>query len=347
MADYNYRNFNPKAEDTRYKVNNNIIRMMNANPALGIGYILGNAIGENYWGKKRANRRSEVKDAWKNLQDSNGGEVKYSGTSKEPNYYDSMNKALDEYKGISDGAYIDTAKGIYPKTPQQANKSTETPTVGKMWESMKNGSGYNAGNTGLFTNGARNMDNVIGADANGVYGVPAGGSAPSAANIPRSPQMKAPNPNPTPIPYTAEQLAQIQAYGKFTPEELQRMGAGQLVAPPVQTAPTQSGGLLTNVANNAARTVPNLVVPEDRAAALDRWKYTVPEEEAGMAEGLRARNNFSRASATPAGAADLNSRYIMPGHDDSLTLGAIFGNANNIDPEIQAKALEYLKNLPG
>lgn len=371
MAELKYSGVN-KGEDNRYKINNNILRMMNTNPALGTGYIIGSMLGENYWGKKRAKTRTGTKEEFykkygMNPDGSVGADANGTyGTSKEPNYYDNMNKALDEYKNnpngkvlysgsgnnssnSNPGVYIDTAKGIYPQTPQQANKPAVTtenagngggvPGVMDYWNNMNNASMYNAGNTAMYTNGARNLGNVIGADANGVYGVPNGGSAPSAANIPRSPQTKAPNPNPTPIPYTPEQLAQIQAYGKFTPEELKRMGAGELVAPPVQAAaPAPSGGVLTAVANNAARGY----VPEEEAAMMDRRTMFVPEEEAGLAEGYRVANNMSRPAATPAMAADYNSRFITEGHNPALTWDAIFNggrtnaspiNANDIDWE--------------
>ena len=267
MADVKHSGVN-RGEDTRFKVNNNIIRMMNANPALGTGYLIGSMLGENYWGKKRANTRQGVKEAWDKQNGSIGADENgvYGVGSKGPNYYDSMNKAFDEYsKGNPGGTYIDTAKGVYPQTPQQANKSTETPTVGQMWENMNNGSGYNAGNTGLFTNGIRNMGNVIGADENGVYGVP-NGRVVADANGYYGLQAPAPK-TPIQMSYTPEQLAQIQAYGKFTPEELQRMGAAELVAPPAQAAPTQSGGdsgLLGAIANKAAQaaSAPVVEVPD-------------------------------------------------------------------------------------
>ena len=61
MADQRYYNMNSKGEDNRYKVNTNILRMMQANPALGTGYIIGSMLGENYWGKKRAKSERDRK----------------------------------------------------------------------------------------------------------------------------------------------------------------------------------------------------------------------------------------------------------------------------------------------
>jgi hypothetical protein len=364
----NRPNANKVDNSNRFKINNAALNMMARNPSLGIGYIIGSMLGENYWGNKRNKRSQEAVDDFNKKHgigaDANGvygvnngnGAVKYQG--RQDVDWDSMNKALDNI----------------PRTPQQANKPAVTtenagttggvPTVADAWNNMVNGSAYNPGNTTLFTNGVRNMGNVIGADANGVYGVPGvigadangvygiptGSSAPSAANIPRSPQTAVPNPNPAPIPYTAEQLAQIRAYGGFTPEELQRMGAAELIAPPPTAAPVQSRGLLASAVPNSTSTVPAsqvAFVPEEEAAAMDRRTMFVPEEEAGLAEARLVANNLSRAAATPATATDYNRRFITPGHDDSLTWNAIFGGSNYNNPEAQARALEYLKNMPG
>ena len=276
----NRPNANKVDNSNRFKINNAALNMMARNPSLGIGYIIGNMLGENYWGKKRNKSSQDAVDDFNKKHgigaDTNGvygvsngnGAVKYQG--RQDVDWDSMNKALDNI----------------PRTPQQANKPAVTtenagttggvPTVADAWNNMVNGSTYNPGNTTLFTNGARNMGNVIGADANGVYGVPGvigadangvygiptGGSSPSAANIPRSPQTAVPNPNPAPIPYTPEQLAQIQAYGGFTPEELQRMGAAELIAPPPTAAPASApasvdtGLLASAVANTASSALP-------------------------------------------------------------------------------------------
>ena len=288
MAEVKYSGVN-KGEDNRYKINNNILRMMNTNPALGTGYLIGSMLGENYWGRKRAKTRQGVKDAWDKQNGSVGADANGTyGTSKEPNYYDNMNKALDEYKNNPNGKVLYSGSSV--QTPQQANKPAVTtenagngggvPGVMDAWNNMNNASMYNAGNTAMYTNGARNLGNVIGADANGLIGVSP--AAPSAANIPRSPQTAAPNPNPTPIPYTAEQLQQIRDYGGFTPEELRRAGAEAAIpqAPVSVAVPTEasdpSGGVLTAIANNAqASYTPNEIrglegnVPADGAPNLE------------------------------------------------------------------------------
>lgn len=303
MAEVKYSGIQ-RGDDNRFKVNNNILRMMQANPALGTGYLIGSMLGENYWGRKRAKTRQGVKDAWDKQNGSVGADENGTyGAAKEPNYYDNMNKALDEYKNNPNGKVLYSGSNV--QTPQQANKPAVTtenagngggvPSVMDAWNNMNNASIYNPGSTGLYTNGARNLGNVIGADANGLIGVSP--TAPSAANIPRSPQTKAPNPNPTPIPYTAEQLQQIRDYGGFTPEELRRAGAEAAIpqAPTPVAAPTQGGGYVepSVTYNSQASYTPNEArglegnVPADAAPNLEVVNATpptsfVPEEEAGL-----------------------------------------------------------------
>jgi len=272
MADTTYRNLNPKYDDTRYKVNNAIIRMMNANPTMGLGYLIGNAIGENYFEKKRAKTSQEANDNVMNgigADEKNGVTgVPSSAGNRGNDYYSSMNKAFDEYRNGSNGKVLyEGRNNNAPRTPQQNNTSGVTvgnvdngggvSSVADAWNKMANGSGYNPGNTTMFTNGTRDLGNVIGADANGEFGrmaglhpgviidtargiypaarpgtyidtsrgiymdssqnTPAGGSAPSAANFPQKPANG-------PAPYTDDQLRQIQGQN-FSAEELAKMAS--------------------------------------------------------------------------------------------------------------------------
>jgi hypothetical protein len=331
----------------------------NKNPYFMLGNMIGQAIFEPYFEKKRAKTEQEARDSFKKYYglDKNGGSagstvneaVKEAGNTAMATKnakWDDYAKALETYRSAN-GLGAD-ANGVYgvPQTPQQANKSTDVPTVGQAWQNMVNGSGYNPGNTTLYTNGVRNMNNVIGADANGVYGVQsatpgviidtsrgiypqATSSAPSVANFPQKPANG-------PAPYTDDQLRQIAAQN-FTPDELSRMtteaerarmNALMNPAPVVAqaVAPSGGGGLLTPVANRG-------YIPEEEAAALDRKTMFVPEEEAALAEAYRVANNFSRAAATPAGAADFNSRFITPGHNKDLEWHP-FAYQPSVDDEI-------------
>ena len=291
MADYNYYNRSPRYTDPKMSRLKGWESMFRANPYFAAGAILGQGLGTDYWERKEKKRTKGLDDAWKKYLESQGvssgnsigadekkgvNGVPESAGNKSNDYYASMNKAFDEYRNGDNGRVLYEGRNSNaPKTPQQNNTSGVTvgnvdngggvTSVADAWNKMANGSGYNPGNTTMFTNGARNLGNVIGADANGVYGVPGvigadangvygipgGGSAPSATNIPRSPQTAAPNPNPTPIPYTAEQLAQIQAQG-YSPEELQRMGAAELIAPVTQ-ATVQGGGYVAPAATPVAK----------------------------------------------------------------------------------------------
>ena len=309
MANTNITYNNPykKFQNQRFKINNDAVRIMAQNPALGIGYTLGYMLGDNYWGKKRNKSAQAAHDSVMNGV-SSGDDM------------DAKNKALDTYMNTASGQGVGAdangvygvpntpegiganANGVYgiPRTPQQSNTSGVTignvnngggiSSVADAWNQMANNSSYNTGNTTLYTNGARDLSNVmpaggqvlyqgrndapvsIGADANGVYGVPGTGSAPSADNIPRSPQTAAPNPNPTPIPYTPEQLQQIRDYGGFTPEELQRMGAGELNTPPPAESSSGAGGLLGSVVNTAIREQAQPPAAQNPAPTADQMR---------------------------------------------------------------------------
>jgi len=279
------QNANRVDNSNRFKINQQALNMIAKNPTLGIGYIIGSMLGENYWGRKRAKTMQKADRYGRGEDGAIGADengvygVNNNGNAQKPYY---------EGKSGTDWSAYNNALDSIPRTPAQANKPAVTldnasttggmQTVGDYWNKMNNNSGYNPGNTTLFTNGVRDINNVIpggvagnaiGADANGVYGVPGAnpgvfvdtargiypgtagaGSAPSADNIPRSPQTAAPNPNPTPIPYTPEQLQQIKDYGGFTPAELQRMGAGELNAPQTESS-SGGGGAIGSAISNA------------------------------------------------------------------------------------------------
>ena len=343
MADQNYRNLNPKYDDTRYKINNSILRMMNTNPALGTGYIIGSMLGENYWGKKRAKsfkegdrkgrgedgpvgadangtygtdnnnvkkeaegsvgsmspmeRRAQIINDMRNYLSSQG---KTSGVVKPSDVaaWKGRNEALQEYMQgnpngkVLYGGYRDLMGSSSVPTPQQANKPAVTtenagngggvPTPADHWNNIMNASTYNPGSTGMYTNGARNLGNVIGADANGVYGVnsapvigadangvygvaPAG-AAPSVANFPQKPANG-------PAPYTDDQLRQIQGQN-FTAEELAKMASPQELARMVVMArggaAPAGGGVLTSAAERYAPATPAAPAAPQAPANIDK-----------------------------------------------------------------------------
>ena len=176
----------------RFKINKDVIAMMARNPSLGVGYLIGSALGENYFGKKR-NKSAEtaVNEAYENLY----GSVPGNGSGLNSTDWDQANKILDAYNGGPQNAtntasvadamkqqdgwalppnqmdLTPPAQSAAPLTPQQANTPAITldnagtmggvPTMQDAWANMQNAATYNNGNTGLFTNGIRNMDNVI------------------------------------------------------------------------------------------------------------------------------------------------------------------------------------------
>lgn len=338
MAEVKYSGIN-KGEDNRYKVNTNILRMMQANPALGTGYIIGSMLGENYWGKKRAKSFKEGDRKGRGEDGSIGADANgtYGTNSNTPasssnngGYYDSMNKALEEYKNnpngkVLYGGYRDLMGSSNVPTPQQANKPAVTtenagngggvPTPADHWNNIMNASTYNPGSTGMYTNGARNLGNVIGADANGVYGVNSGpviganengligvtpaSSAPSVANFPQKPANG-------PAPYTDDQLRQIQGQN-FTAEELAKMASPQELARMVVMArggaAPAGGGVLTSAAERyapatpAAPAAPQAPANIDKIIAGDDEIYERGNPFAGQSTPLPVSHRGTRAMA--------------------------------------------------
>ena len=261
----NKANANKVDNSNRFKINQQALNMVAKNPSLGIGYIIGSMLGENYWGRKRNKSSQNAHDFAMNGSvgaDANGvygannnsnGAVKYQG--KPDTDWSAYNKALDSV----------------PRTPAQANKPAVTlenagtgggvPSVADAWNNMANGSTYNYGGTPLYTGGVRNLGNVIGANENGLIGVAPANTAPSVANFPQKPGNM-------PTPYTDDQLRQIAAQN-FTPDELSRMATqDELARMNALTQPAQgqaqpdgsgnAGGLLASaVANAVANTIQN------------------------------------------------------------------------------------------
>ncbi len=264
-------------------------------------------------------------------------------------YIDTARGIYPQSSRQAPGVYIDTARGIYPRTPQQNGQKPVTATdnglntVTKSWNGLVNNSGYNPGGTTLYTNGARDLNTVM-PQGNVMFQgrLPQQAAAPSVANFPTKPANG-------PAPYTDAQLRQI-AGQKFTPEELSRMLTADerarlnaLIAPPARTVSSAQGGYAAPASSpvdySAQATYnPNEVrglfegavsatgrpaLTPEAAGSLDQIMTAaangvIPEEEAGRVEAMRVANNFSRAAATPAGATDYSSRFITPGHDESL-----------------------------
>lgn len=215
----------------RFKINEKMLAMIAKNPALGIGYIIGSALGENYWGKKQ--NKSTEDAATAALNQHGYGQTPTQQTGEVD--WDQLNKIMDAYTGgknVFDASLADAMKqqqGWFvppeqmnttsapapaaappppqeeaapvvpppvpaqesapaptateaPPTPQQANAPAVTlDNVGALggmtsmqdaWKNMANQGTYNAGNTGMYTNGVRDMDNVVTTGSAGPRQVP-------------------------------------------------------------------------------------------------------------------------------------------------------------------------------
>lgn len=287
MAEVKYSGIN-RGDDNRFKVNNNILRMMQANPALGTGYLIGSMLGENYWGKKRAKSEREADKRGRN----GNGSASSNGSA---NDWTSRNSALEEYRNNPNGRTLYSGSSV--QTPQQANKPAVTtenagngggvPSVADAWNSMNNANVYNPGNTGLYTNGPRDLGNVMysgrpaaepansalaaynsSPNGNVLYSGTGnnGGSSNPGVYIDTARGIYPSSPRDTrpagPAPYTDDQLRQIQGQN-FTAEELAKMASPQELARMVVMA---RGGAPT-AASQVAQGQPSGYVPQGAAPA--------------------------------------------------------------------------------
>ena len=189
----------------RFKVNEKMLALMAKNPTLGIGYVIGSMLGENYFGKKRA--KSTTNAVGKGEIAGNGGTEQTATGAVD---WDKMNQILNAYTGGNNamntpsvanatnqqqGWVASPGQGVsvsaapapvaapaVPQTPQQANAPAVTlnnagamggvPTAQDQWAQMQNGNNENAGITAMFTNGVRNLDNVLPAGSGqGIYDI--------------------------------------------------------------------------------------------------------------------------------------------------------------------------------
>ena len=159
---------------SQQQLRTDILKLMQKDPYMAAGWALGTALGNDYWGRKRAKSAAEAVQA------------------TDPNYYSTGNAILDQMQGgqqapataDAGGMLGQIAQGVMapagsevngatvPQTPQQQQKTPVTfenagegggvPSVQEAWDKMADSVTYDKGNTGLFTNGIRDIANVIG-----------------------------------------------------------------------------------------------------------------------------------------------------------------------------------------
>ena len=235
----------------------------NKNPYFMLGNMIGQAIFEPYFDKKR-NKSARL--AHENTVGKNASEpAKENKNMATKTDWDEMNKYLDAYTsaGNSIGADANVVYGV-PRTPQQSGQKPITPTdnglntVAQGWNNLVNGSSYNYGNTPVVNpTGARDLSNVMPQFAAGPEAYTAQGMSPAQANIMANRAQKvldarnallgtpvaatpAAEPKaPIQMSYTPEQLAQIAAQN-YTADELRKMGAEQFTNPVSVAVPPTS-----------------------------------------------------------------------------------------------------------
>ena len=218
MADIKYSNVTARDRlARRFDDANKALALWQRNQPFAGGFTAGKILGEMYQDNKQRKRRNELLEAWKKkngMTDEDVYDFLKTDTTPRDADYEKLNQALETYKN-NGGRVIADRNGYHaPQTPAQANKSTENPTVGKMWTGLVNGSSYNYGGTPIANpTGGTSLNKVI------------------------------PTQQASPMPYTPAQMAQIAAQ-KYTPDELQRLG----VVTPAATVPRTAPSAAANVA---------------------------------------------------------------------------------------------------
>ena len=181
-----------------------MLALIAKNPALGMGYLIGSALGENYWGKRRSKSAEQAaNEAYESLYGSmptqqSGGvdwdkanQILEAYAGNNPVGNTSVVDAMQQQQGwqvppeqlntaapapvAQDTAAQPAAPAGVPQTPQQANAPAITlenanalggvQTPQQQIDNMMNNGTYNNGNTGLFNNSPRDLSTVIGAGA--------------------------------------------------------------------------------------------------------------------------------------------------------------------------------------
>ena len=169
MANTNVTYSNPYKDSnkTRYKVNNDMLRVMAQNPTLGLGYIVGTMLGNDYWNNKR-NKRAV-------------------GTDLRENYGSVTNDQVNQYiKAMKNGASKEDALRAAGIVAPTAQAQGATPAAsggagaqgGVLYQGKTPRTDFDSANKALdtYTN-------------NGGKTEKGPGSAPSADNFPRTPQQ--------------------------------------------------------------------------------------------------------------------------------------------------------------
>lgn len=159
-----------------------ILQAMQKDPATTTGYIIGTMLGNDYWGKKRARSAAEAVNATEpgatDWQQANG--ILDTVASNLPPVTSNVS-AADAYKNEQPAGNVlyspeittPQQRGQAPVTPENAGLLGGLKDPNEMYRDMERQTTFNPGNTGFFTNGIRDLSNVIGGKPNTLPVLPA------------------------------------------------------------------------------------------------------------------------------------------------------------------------------
>ena len=151
-----------------------ILQLLQKDPETAIGYAIGSAIGNHYWGKKRAKSAAEAVNATEPVSSGLGSTdfnqanaaLDQMGAAPTATYnmsvLDAFNNAPAGNVMYSPNITTPQQRGQAPVTPDNAGLLGGLKDPQEMYQDMERQTTFNPGNTGFFTNGVRNMSNVIG-----------------------------------------------------------------------------------------------------------------------------------------------------------------------------------------
>lgn len=184
-ADKNFRSFGNSNSITMDRNRLAILQMMQKNPEMTTGYLIGNAIGKKYWGDKQAKSRAEANfmvlhpDATRDQFNQYYKAIK-SGKSRNDALAEIGLPPMREYGAGNTGAVNELGANAAPVEGAFDARNNAL-------EAYKNGAGIGAD----ATTGVYGLNGRVVADPKGYYGLSANTpvAAPAAANIPRTPQQ--------------------------------------------------------------------------------------------------------------------------------------------------------------
>lgn len=159
-----------------------ILQMMQKDPEMGIGYAIGSAIGNAYWGKKQAKSAAEAVNATEPGSDFRQANAALDQVGAAPTAAYNMS-ALDSFNNAPAGNVMYSPnittpqqRGQAPVTPDNAGLLGGLKDPQETYQDMERQTTFNPGNTSLFTNGVRDLSNVVGGKQNSIPTLPVNGA---------------------------------------------------------------------------------------------------------------------------------------------------------------------------